>query len=123
MKDFVPVLKNVNHREIVGGLHTLLLRGNKDEIADGFKGYLLHLKGFKEAVIRAATGISVYGVSKKNLGEIEIIIPDTNEQSSIAAVISDMTTEIKQLEEKLQKYKVIKQGMMQNLLTGKIRLV
>jgi type I restriction enzyme S subunit len=116
-------LKNVNHREIVGGLHTLLLRGNKDEIADGFKGYLLHLKGFKEAVIRAATGISVYGVSKKNLGEIEIIIPDTNEQSSIAAVISDMTTEIKQLEEKLQKYKVIKQGMMQNLLTGKIRLV
>jgi type I restriction enzyme S subunit len=116
-------LKNVNHREIVGGLHTLLLRGNKDEIADGFKGYLLHLKGFKEAVIRAATGISVYGISKKNLGEIEIIIPDTNEQSSIAAVIADMTTEIKQLEEKLQKYKVIKQGMMQNLLTGKIRLV
>lgn len=116
-------LKNVNHREIVGGLHTLLLRGNKDEIADGFKGYLLHLNGFKEAVIRAATGISVYGISKKNLGEIEIIIPDTNEQSSIAAVIADMTTEIKQLEEKLQKYKVIKQGMMQNLLTGKIRLV
>ncbi len=116
-------LKNVNHREIVGGLHTLLLRGNKDEIADGFKGYLPHLKGFKEAVIRAATGISVYGISKKNLGEIEITIPDTNEQSSIAAVIADMTTEINQLAEKLQKYKVIKQGMMQSLLTGKIRLV
>lgn len=116
-------LKNVNHREIVGGLHTLLLRGNKNEIADGFKGYLRHLKGFKEAVIRVANGISVYGISKKNLGEIEIIIPDINEQSSIAAVITDMTTEIKLLEEKLQKYKAIRQGMMQNLLTGKIRLV
>lgn len=116
-------LKNVNHRKIVGGLHTLLLRGNREEIADGFKGYLPQLKGFKEAAIRAATGISVYGISKKNLGEIEILIPDTNEQSAIAAVIADITTEIKQLEEKLQKYKMIKQGMMQNLLTGKIRLV
>lgn len=116
-------LKNVNHRKIVGGLHTLLLRGNKEEIADGFKGYLPHLKGFKEAVIRAATGISVYGISKKNLGEIEITIPDVTEQEAIATIIADMTTEINQLKEKHQKYLSIKQAMMQNLLTGKIRLV
>lgn len=115
-------IKNARHRKLVGGLHTLLLRGNKQEVADGFKGYMSHLKGFKEAVIKAATGISVYGISKKNLGEIEITIPDIKEQAAIASIIADMTNEITQLKEKHQKYVSMKQALMQNLLTGKIRL-
>ena len=45
------------------------------------------------------------------------------EQTRIAQILSDMDTEIEALEKKLEKYNQIKQGMMQNLLTGKIRLV
>jgi len=45
------------------------------------------------------------------------------EQQAIAQVFSDMDNEIAQLEKKLAKYQQIKQGMMQELLTGRIRLV
>lgn len=54
---------------------------------------------------------------------LKIDIPNTVEQSAIATVLSDMDAEIDKLEVELSKYKNIKQGMMQNLLTGKIRLV
>lgn len=51
------------------------------------------------------------------------IPPTIAEQSAIAAVLSGMDTEIAALEQKRDKYMAIKQGMMQNLLTGKIRLI
>ena len=48
---------------------------------------------------------------------------EKTEQTHIAQILLDMDTEIEALENKLNKYKMIKQGMMQNLLTGRIRLV
>ena len=48
---------------------------------------------------------------------------DLKEQQAIAQVLSDMDSEIEQLEKKLAKYQQIKQGMMQELLTGRIRLM
>jgi type I restriction enzyme S subunit len=52
-----------------------------------------------------------------------IVLPKIEEQIQLASLISDMENEIKALRTKLEKYKNIKQGMIQNLLTGKIRLV
>ena len=51
-------------------------------------------------------------------------IPKSKEkQKEIAFILSDMDAEINALETKLEKYKKVKLGMMQNLLTGKIRLI
>lgn len=56
--------------------------------------------------------------------KIEIKVPSTpEEQNEIATILSDMDAEIQALETKLEKYRKIKLGMMQNLLTGKIRLI
>ncbi len=55
--------------------------------------------------------------------KIEIPLPEPKEQVAIASIIYDMDNEIKLLENKLHKYRMIKQGMMQVLLTGKIRLI
>lgn len=67
------------------------------------------------------------GVPSLNAKTIELIekhIPKSKTvQKQIAQILSDMDIEIQELERKLDKYKMIKQGMMQNLLTGKIRLV
>lgn len=64
---------------------------------------------------------------KINLGKISnvrILIPPTfEEQTAIAKILSDMDTELEKLNQKLNKYKEIKQGMMQELLTGKRRLI
>jgi len=66
----------------------------------------------------------VPSLNAKTIEGIELHLPSTKfEQSTIASILSDMDTEIEKLESQLEKYKNIKQGMMQNLLTGKIRLI
>lgn len=62
-------------------------------------------------------------ISKKEFSEITYSFPDLKEQTRIATILSDMDAEISALESKLEKYRKVKLGMMQNLLTGKIRLV
>ena len=57
------------------------------------------------------------------ISKYEIILPSLLEQQAIAQILSDMDTEIEALQQKRDKYKAIKQGMMQELLTGKTRLV
>ena len=52
-----------------------------------------------------------------------IPLPPLPEQQAIAQILNDMDTEINQLEQRRDKYTSIKQGMMQQLLTGKIRLI
>jgi type I restriction enzyme S subunit len=62
-------------------------------------------------------------ISKKEFSEITYSLPNLKEQTRIASILSDMDAEISALETKLEKYRKVKLGMMQNLLTGKIRLV
>jgi type I restriction enzyme, S subunit len=116
-------IKNIGKRKIVAGLHTMLLRGNKDIWVDGYKGYFKSFHGVKEALISSSTGVSVYGISKSKLKNMEIKIPPKETQTHITQILSEMDAEIEALEKKLDKYKMLKQGMMQVLLTGKVRLI
>lgn len=62
-------------------------------------------------------------ITMDTLSEMLVMFPPTTkEQSAIATIMSDMDSEIEGLEKKREKYVMIKQGMMQQLLTGKIRL-
>ncbi|MBI4698408.1 MAG: restriction endonuclease subunit S [Nitrospirae bacterium] len=65
----------------------------------------------------------VPSLNAKTIENIEIHLPPLKEQTRIATILSDMDAEISALETRLTKYKQIKQGMMQELLTGRIRLV
>ena len=107
----------------VAGLHTFLLREKRPTFVAGFKGHLGNLKPLHEQFLRVATGLKVYGVSKTALRDLLLPVPPPSEQKAIAEVLSDMDAEIQALEAKLDKTKAIKQGMMQELLTGKTRLV
>ncbi|HCU0694960.1 TPA: restriction endonuclease subunit S [Enterobacter hormaechei] len=51
-----------------------------------------------------------------------VTLPNLEEQTAIASILSDMDDELKALEQKLAKTRDLKQGMMQQLLTGRIRL-
>jgi len=63
-------------------------------------------------------------LSMSKIRSFKISLPPTKaEQTAIAQILSDMDSEIEQLKQKLNKYKMIKQGMMQELLTGKTRLI
>lgn len=69
-------------------------------------------------------GSTFDSISASDVLALEVSLPALkDEQKAIAQVLSDMDTEIEALEEQLEKYKTIKQGMMQELLTGRIRLI
>lgn len=65
----------------------------------------------------------VPSLNAKTIENIEISIPKIDEQQAIAAVLSDMDAEIQTLESRLAKARAVKEGMMQNLLTARVRLV
>lgn len=62
------------------------------------------------------------GLNLAIIRRLKVIFPDKTEQSAIANVLSDMDSELTELEQKLAKARDVKQGMMQQLLTGRIRL-
>jgi type I restriction enzyme S subunit len=69
-------------------------------------------------------GTSIAGITRETLVSTLISFPPTiEEQKAIAQTLSDMDAEIEKLEEQRDKYKAVKQGMMQELLTGKTRVV
>ena len=88
--------------------------------------YLGHLMNHPTVVAqkaRMAQGNAVVHISAGNLAQVKIELPCPIEQTAIAAVLSDMDKEITALEERRDKARAIKQGMMQALLTGHVRLV
>ena len=70
-----------------------------------------------------AQGATRYNLSKTNFLKSKLTLPIYEDQVQIATLIRDIDCEIENLEQKLSKYELAKQGMMQQLLTGKIRLV
>lgn len=100
------------------GFKSLVVHQN---ISNEWLYYMVHV--LKSNMLEKAIGSTFLEISKKDLAELDIIVPEFTEQKAIAQVLSDMDSEIEQLEKKLSKYQQIKQGMMQELLTGRIRLV
>ena len=64
-----------------------------------------------------------HNLTVADVRKLEIKLPEKPEREAIISVLNDMDDEIKMLVEKLQKYQMIKSGMMEELLTGKVRLI
>lgn len=88
-----------------------------------FLYYLLGSNFVYRQYTTLAAGSGVLNLNKKVVGNVEFTIPMIDEQQAIASILSDMDIEIEELEAKRDKYIAVRQGMMQQLLTGKIRLI
>ena len=78
----------------------------------------------RNQIEKLSVGGIMDGLSTKIVQSLNVFYPvNIDEQKAICAILNDMDGEIAQLEKKLAKYQQIKQGMMQELLTGRIRLV
>ena len=86
--------------------------------------WLLTSDSVKRKLVENTTGSTLKSIKLGHLKEIYITFPkDIDEQKAIANILYDMDIEIKELQRKLSKYRLLKQGMMSELLTGRIRLV
>lgn len=103
-----------------GGDIVILRAPNTNSI---FMGYYCNTPSINKQKASKGQGDAVVHISAAALASIEIKIPPMTEQTAIATILSDMDAEITALEQKLSKARQIKQGMMQELLTGRIRLV
>ena len=92
-----------------------------------FNTYFVHTQinapEFRAKAANAGTGSTRIRIGLTDLRGLELQCPPLSEQTAIAAILCDMDVEIAVLEAKLIKSRSLKQGMMQELLTGRIRLV
>jgi len=103
-----------------GGDIVILRPQNVDPL---FLGFSSNTPSINRQKASRGQGDAVVHISSSSLADIIVQLPPLPEQTAIAAVLSDMDAEIAALEAQRDKTRTLKQGMMQELLTGKIRLV
>ncbi len=99
----------------------LIIRSDKQKLNGVFFSYLVNV--LRDQVMQLVTGSTVYHLYGSDMAKFEFAFPSKEEQTTIATILSDMDEEIQALEQRLGKTRQIKQGMMQELLTGKTRLL
>jgi type I restriction enzyme, S subunit len=113
---------SVPNEGVVPGLHTIAARFNKSVLADGFKAYLQFIPEFHNVLVRLAAGTKVLATTRSYISGIALKLPAVDEQLAIAQALRDSDDEIRTSRDLLTKARAVKQGMMQELLTGHTRL-
>ena len=117
------VVVNKGGLPFIAGLHTIVAKAKTAEFAHEYLEYCFQTPAIREQFMFYAVGTKVSGISKSNIVKLTVPVPSVPEQTAIAAVLSDMDTELAALQTRRSKTQALKQAMMQELLTGRIRLV
>ncbi len=97
-------------------------RPDTDDIDSDFLSYFLRSSEGREIIVQLAAGSTRYNISKRSFTNLELLLPPLPEQQRIARVLGDIDDEIATLEELVAKKRLVKTAVMQQLLTGKVRL-
>jgi type I restriction enzyme S subunit len=117
------VVVNKKRKPFVAGLHTIVAKSNTDELAHAYRRYCFQTTAIRQQFLFYSVGTKVSGISKSNIPKLTLSFPSVPEQIAIAEVLTDMDEELVALEARRDKTRALKQGMMQELLTGRTRLV
>ncbi|MFY0657494.1 MAG: restriction endonuclease subunit S [Neptunomonas phycophila] len=111
----------ISETGVILGSDILIIRTDKQKLNGIFFSYLVSV--LRDQVMQLVTGSTVYHLYGCDMAKFMFALPSSEEQTAIATILSDMDEEIQALEQRLGKTRQIKQGMMQELLTGKTRLM
>ena len=100
----------------------LRVRPDRHQAYAPFLSFQFHSESFKALIRSIAVGQTMASLNTQILKGVYVTLPALSEQTAIAAVLSDMDTDLAALETRRDKTRDLKQGMMQELLTGRIRL-
>ncbi len=117
------VIINKAKKPFISGLHTIVAKSKTNELAHEYRRYCFQATTVRQQFLFYAVGTKVSGISKSNISKLTISFPSIPEQTAIAKVLSDMDAELAALEQRREKTRLLKQGMMQELLSGRIRLL
>jgi len=117
------ILPDIGEYKVVTSVDVTIFRPREELVNRIFLVNIFSTNEWLEAISGMSGGTTHKRISRGALGRTKIFIPSIEEQNRIAEILNDMDNEITSLEKKLTKTKMLKQGMMQELLTGKTRLV
>ena len=117
------ILPDIGEYKVVTSVDVTIFRPREEVVNRIFLMNVFSTNKWLEAISGMSGGTTHKRISRGALGRTKICIPSIAEQNRIAEILNDMDNEIASLEKKLFKSKMLKQGMMQELLTGKIRLI
>jgi type I restriction enzyme S subunit len=99
-----------------------VLRPKRDSYDSGFLFYMLRSRLFSDFVAGLSAGSTINHLYQKDLSTLKFLVPDElSEQRAIAAILFDIDSELEALELRLGSVRAIKQGMVQELLSGRSR--
>jgi type I restriction enzyme S subunit len=98
-------------------------RINRNLVDSSFVSFWLQTQEYRDFISILLSGSSINNLKPGDIESIIVLLPPLPEQRTIATILSDMDAEIAALEARRDKTRALKQGMMQELLTGRIRLV
>ncbi|CCW32733.1 Type I restriction-modification enzyme subunit S [Xenorhabdus nematophila F1] len=110
-------------RDLVCSTGFSVVRCLKDKLRPGYLYQHFFSAVINNQIDMLISGSNYPAINSSDVKNLKIQLGSVNEQTAIATILSDMDTEIQALEQKLDKTRQIKQGMMQELLTGKTRLI
>ena len=105
---------------ILGG-DILVIRSDPSRVFGAFLSYVIRRE--EDQVLRLVTGSTVYHLYGSDMKKFKFALPSVSEQIAISTLLSEMDAELTTLESRLAKTRDLRQGMMQELLTGRTRLV
>lgn len=111
----------INQDGVILGGDILIIRSDKEVVKGEFLSYLIRYED--KQVLQLVTGSTVYHLYASDMSKFILMLPTLNEQSAIVEALLDMDAELCELEQRRNKTIALKQGMMQELLTGRTRLV
>jgi len=118
------VVRNIADQPFISGLHTIVAKAKTNELDKGFREYCFQSEDIKRQFRFFAVGTKVVGVSKSTVKKMVLSYPtEKTEQRFIAAALSDVDNYIAMFEKLIAKKSYIKEGAMQELLTGNRRLL
>ncbi|RJQ25597.1 hypothetical protein C4565_08170 [Candidatus Parcubacteria bacterium] len=112
-----------DHHKYTFGTFMGCFRLNTSDAAPSFVSQTFKTNLYRNYIANLIAGSSINNLKPSDIESIEIPFPSLPEQIAIAEILNDMDAEIATLEARREKTSLLKQGMMQELLTGKIRLV
>ena len=117
------VVVNKDKKPFISGLHTIVAKSKTDELAHEYRRYCFQTAAIRQQFLFYAVGTKVSGISKTNIAKLKMPVPKVPEQTAIATVLTEMDGELAVLQQRREKTRALKQAMMQELLTGRTRLV
>nr|ABZ06561.1 putative Type I restriction modification DNA specificity domain protein [uncultured marine microorganism HF4000_097M14] len=111
-----------NFDNVLCGYHLSIIRPNKSVLDGKFLNFFFKLDYMHHRFSILANGTTRFGLNLKEVENSKILIPELEEQKKIANIICSLEDKILIIKKKLNKYVFIKKSLMQDLLTGKVRV-